>query len=330
MPELPSKVREPCGARQARDCMPAMQICGTMPARVQLDWNDLQFFLALSREGSVAGAARAMKVDQSTASRRLAALEKSVGKKLFTRSAQGVLLTPEGKTAAAAAEQIGGALKSLERQLTTHAETPSGNVRISTSSGMSSWLAQILAGLRDSYPDLAVQVLTSPLPLDLMRGETDLAVRMFRPTAPDLVIRKLCDVGWSLYASASYLARRGPVADLETLEGHDVVGYDEALARSPGGQWLAKHVRGVRIAFVGDCPRVVTGAVEQGLGIGVLPCFLTASLTELRRLTPAVVASSEACLVVHPDLKDALRIRVVMDRLISLYTENAKLLSGLA
>ena len=186
-----------------------------------------------------------------------------------------------------------------------------------------------LAQLREKYPALSVEVLSGVQPHDLMRGATDLAVRMFRPSEPTLVARKLGDVGWSIYSSDAYLARRGRVEDLETLEGHEVVAYDESLARTPGAAWLGAHAKNTRVTFRGNGPRVVAQAVEQGMGVSVIPCFVAASAPQLRRLTSAVVANTETFLVVHPDLKDVPRVRAVMDQVIGLFERDEKLFSGL-
>lgn len=290
-----------------------------------LDWNDLRYLHAVGTEGSLAGAARALKVDQSTASRRLAALEEQVGKKLFTRSPEGMKLTAEGEVLFTAAKAMAGVMSGVEQQLDGLA--PQGNVRLATTEGFAPWMAERLVTLNMRHPELSVQLLIANAAHDVMRGEADIALRLFRPSEPTLVVRRLGTIGWSLYASDQYLAKKGDVKDLETLAGHDVLGFDEVLGRSPGGKWLQAHAPNAVPKLRASSLRALAHATASGLGVSVLPCMVAAS-TPLRRLTSAVVIENEAFLVVHPDLKDTPRVRTVLDFLAGEFAADAKLLSG--
>src|SRR5260370_20906727 len=82
-------------------CLLNMQECMAMP-----DWGDVRYFLELSRTGTLASAARRLRVDYTTVGRRLAALERDLGAKLFARTPDGLTLTEAGKSIQAAAEEM--------------------------------------------------------------------------------------------------------------------------------------------------------------------------------------------------------------------------------
>jgi DNA-binding transcriptional LysR family regulator len=292
-----------------------------------MDWGDLRYLLALRRAGSLAAAARELKVDQSTVSRRLAALEDALGAQLVARTPDGMSLTEAGALAAETAAGIGAACDELGRRIGGSDARPEGVVRVSTTESMAAYLFPRLGTVRDAHPGITLEVVASNAALDLARREADLAVRMFRETRPGLIARKLGEIGWSVYAAPSYLARRG-AAGVGDLRGHDLVGYDQSLSGTAGARWLAEHGAGAQVVFRGNSPRAVAAAVAAGLGISALPCFVTAADPNLRRLTPEIVGSSEVFAVIPPDHKGTTRVKIVSDCLAALFQDDRALLRG--
>lgn len=291
-----------------------------------MNWDDLRFVLALHRHGSVSAAARALKVDPSTIGRRIAALEGELGAQLVVRQTDGMKLTEAGREAAAAAESIDARLGELAGKVGGAAEQPRGRVRVSVTDGFAPFLYGGLTALREDYPDIVVDLVVSSHAVDLARGEADVALRVFRETRGDLVARKVCDIGWSLYAAPSYLERRPAPADPEDLRGHDLVGYADAAARSPGSRWLDAHAAGASIVLRGSSTVAVVHAVKAGMGLAILPCF-TAD-PSLVRLTPRVLATSEAFLVTTEDAKGAARVRIVVEALAAMFAKHRARLAG--
>src|SRR5262249_44338851 len=148
---------------------------------------------------------------------------------------------------------------------------------------------------------------------DLMRGEADLAVRVRETTEPDLVTRKICEAGWSIFASAAYGARKGTPPSAEDLRGHDVIAYDPTLAQTPGAEWLKAHAEGANVVLRANSLVAAMNAAIFGLGIAVIPCFLGDAEPMLQRISRERIGDRDVCLVVHPDLARLARIRAVMD-----------------
>jgi DNA-binding transcriptional LysR family regulator len=294
---------------------------------VALDWNDLRYLRALGETGSLAGAAKALKVDHSTVSRRLAALEAALGTKLVTRGSDGISLNEQGVAACGTAGAMEALVATLERSLGGGDARASGTVRVSVSEGMAAILYRGLARLREEHPEICVELAIASGRVDLMRHEADIAIRLFRDSQPDLIARKVGELGWSAYAARAYVDRKG-LPSLDDLRGHEIVGFAEAAARSPGARWLATRADATNIVLRGSSMAAVLNATRAGMGVAVLPCFLVPPEADLVRLTPGTVAISEAFLVIPPDLKDVARVKIVLDGLANLFAREQMVLAG--
>jgi DNA-binding transcriptional LysR family regulator len=293
-----------------------------------MDWNDLRYFLAVRRAGTLAGAARALKVEHSTVSRRLSALEDALGAKLFLRGPDGFSPTPAGDRLLPLAESMEAAVTAIDRQVAKGDERVEGTVRLTTSEVFSGFVVKRLGPLRERHPDLIVEVLSGNQAFDLSRGEADLAIRVMNTTDPELVVRKIVECGWAMYAAAGYLERRGAPASPEALAGHDVISFDETMARVPGALWLAAHGAGANVVLRGNSIMAVLNACLAGLGLTVLPCHLGDVEPTLVRVAPQVLGTRPMFLVVHPDMARVARVRVVMDFVVEMMTGEARLLEG--
>jgi DNA-binding transcriptional LysR family regulator len=293
-----------------------------------MDWNDLRYFLAVRRAGTLAGAARALKVEHSTVSRRLAALEEALGVRLFLRGPDGFTSTPAGDQIAPLAESMESAVTAIDRQVAGGDERVEGTVRLTTSEVFSGFVVRRLGRLRARHPELLVEVLSGNQPLDLAHGEADLALRIMPTNDPDLLARKVVDCGWAMYAAAGYVEQRGAPPSAEDLAGHDVLGFDDTMAAVPGAKWLAAHGAGAHVVLRGNSIMSVLNACLAGMGVTVLPCFLGDGEPTLVRVAPAVLGSRPMFLVVHPDLARVARVRVVMDFIVEIMTEEATHLRG--
>lgn len=293
-----------------------------------MDWNDLRYFLAVQRAGSLAGAARLLKVEHSTVSRRLAALEEALGARLYTRGSDGLVPTAAAVALRPLAEEVERAAEAVTRNISGDSGRPEGVVRLTTSEAFSGLIVKGLGELRARHPALTVEILSGNQAFDIGRGEADLALRIMNKKDPDLIMRKVCEAGWSLYASESYLTRAGLPRREDGLAGHQVVAFDETLAQVPGALWLAAHAKRAEVGFRANSLVSALNAVVIGMGVSVLPCFLAEVEPQLRRLTPEVLASRDVWLVVHPDLARVARVRAVMDFLLEILGRELPRITG--
>lgn len=292
------------------------------------DWNDFKIVLALARGGSVAGAARELAVDASTISRRLAALEDSLGARLIVRGGQKFAWTAEGRAVLSAAEAIGAAALEAARAVRSAKVDTATPVIVSCAPGLSATLTRMLAAVKEKRSELTLQLRAENRAVDLAKGEADIAVRMFRPSDPDLICRQAFEMGWAVYASADYLAEHGTPASFAELAAHHLVRYVSAMHKVAGPRWLEDH-RGAAAASVQvDNTEVAAHVVASGGGISVLPCAVAEVRKDMQRVFPEPVAFNTGWLVYHESARDSARVRAAVDVLTEVLDADRDFLSG--
>lgn len=272
------------------------------------DWEALRYFLEARRQRSLSQAARCLGVDHTTVSRRIAALERSVGASLFDRTPRGWEPTPAGEALLSRAERVEEAVLALERSLLPGAEDR-GSVRIATTQQVAtSVIVPALPALRARHPGIVVELVADNRSQSLARREADLAVRFGRPRDAGLVARKL-----GALAHAFYGARAGRASGALDAEG-PFIGYGEALAQLEHERWLDEVLPGRTVVFRANTFASVMAAARAGVGVALLPCFAADPDPGLVRLSSSLSPPTrELWLVVHGDLRRAVRIRTVMD-----------------
>ena len=283
------------------------------------DWNDLKYFLSCSRAGTLAGAGRLLKVDETTVGRRLAALEHALGARLFDRTSDGFVLTSTGERLLDTAQAIEAATLDLECKATGADVKLEGVVRIATTETLAvMFLARHLAPLRAAHPGIVVEMVSGLAATNLLKRDADVAVRVgAMPTQQSLIVRRLGAFAWGLYARRGHakLKRNGRRAP--SLDGQDLIGYCEELALSPGGRWLEEHVRGATVVFRANSILMAAQAARGGWGVAILPTFVGEPEAELVRVSPESLCPVNLWLAVHADLQRNARVRAVIDHLVA-------------
>lgn len=278
------------------------------------NWDDLRIFLAAARSGSLSAASRVLDSNQPTVGRRIDALEQALGVRLFQRHTQGLTLTEDGQRIVQIVEGMDSAAASLARLPQGNDDTLSGTVRIAAPEGLGvRVLAPALAEFAQRHPELDLILEPSAASADLARGEADIAVRLYRPDSQDLVVRRIRDMEFGLYAAGSYVRRYGLPTTAGVLHTHRFIGYGKQLIDHPESRWLETLASEARYALRSDNTLTRLTAACAGLGIAVLSPLLIVGTT-LQRILPDIAPPSRTIwLVVHRDLQQAPRIRVAME-----------------
>jgi DNA-binding transcriptional LysR family regulator len=281
-----------------------------------MDWDDIRVFLAVARAGNLARGAREAGLDRSTASRRIAALEASLGAQVFARSREGLRLSPVGARLAEHAERMAAEARALVAEAADVGGKVAGTVRVATTEALAVLLVEEgLLGVRDRYPELCVELLGGNRPVDLGRGEADLALRVTPVREASVQVRVVAKMGVALFASEAYVRRRGAPADAPSLAGHDVLLPGGELAALPEARWLAEQP-GVRVAFRSSSLPALLAATAAGVGIGAVTDAWGARVAGLRRLFPlAAVEPRPLWLATAPESAARATVRVVADRI---------------
>ncbi|MDC7744574.1 MULTISPECIES: LysR family transcriptional regulator [Rhizobium] len=291
-----------------------------------LDWDDLKLFLRAVRSKSVTGAARVLNVSHSTVSRRLNRLEYAVGAALFERSRDGLVLTTTGMTVLRRAEEIELGINSLRSDMSSRNEI-SGTVRLATMEGIASlYLSSHLTSLQEKYPDLFLELVTSPQTVRVARREADLFVSFFKPQGTALVSECIGHFSTGLYASSSYLEKYGIPENRDDLQKHRFVGYVEELVQVEAVRWLEELVPHPIFSITSNSMIAQMFAAAGGAGIVALPEFALGIRTGLVKVLPDLRGRREVWLSVHQDIANLSRIRAVVKFLKDLlHADEAKL-----
>jgi DNA-binding transcriptional LysR family regulator len=272
------------------------------------EWSDLRFFLELARSGSLAGAARKLRVNNTTVGRRLAALERDLGARLFARTPDGLALTAAGEAMRTAGVEMEEALLRGEQRALGADRKLSGLVRVATTELLGEAIVlPAVRALHERHPQIRVELLTGSGQLDIARREADVALRYVRPDRGDLIARRAGRVAFAAYASKKYLAERGRPARGKGLSGHDIVAYNwQFRGHEPA--------RDGRVVLRTNSTHMLMHAVRLGLGIGPLPCFLARADRALEPVPSTLPAEAdELWLVVHADVQRTTRVRAVIE-----------------
>jgi DNA-binding transcriptional LysR family regulator len=277
-----------------------------------MNWDDVRIFLAVARAGQILGAARRLELNHATVSRRVAALEKSLGTKLFRRLTTGSELTAEGERFLSIAERMEADMIAARAEIAGESDEVAGVVRIGAPDGFGvAFLASRLGALTERHPALSVQLVPVPRSFSLSRREADIAITVERPTEGRLVAAKLVDYTLGLYASPSYLERAGTPASAEELRRHRLIGYVPDLIISPSLDYAPEFLADWHSGFAVSSALGQVEAVRSGAGIGILHTFIARMHHDLVPVTIAPPIRRAYWLVYHETVRPLRRVQIV-------------------
>lgn len=288
------------------------------------DWDDIRFFLAVARSGTLSGAAATLGVNHSTVFRRVNQLEERIGARVFERHREGYALTPTGEAMRGSAERIEEEIQALDRRVTGEDVRLTGTVRLTAPDDICErLLPERLKAFREAYPGILLELVVADRFLNLSRRDADVALRPSRNPGDTLVGRRIAGVAVAVYRA------RGAFTDGDPLSEAPMVSGDDALAHTDSVKWTEAMATG-RIVMRANTMAGRHYAVRAGVGIGALPCFAADPDPELLRVTdPLPEMENELWLLTHPDLRTTARIRALMDFLATSLAADRDLLEGM-
>jgi DNA-binding transcriptional LysR family regulator len=281
-----------------------------------LDWENIKYFLAVARIGTISGAARGLKVDHATVSRRLCALEREINTRLIERQPKACALTPVGRRVFELAQEMEEGAHALQRFLDARGSSLSSKVTLSAPPVLvPNFLVKHLAVFLRTNPGIQLTISGEARLVSLNRREADVVLRLLRPEELTSVVRKLGRVSFGLYASKDYPHLHDPCA-------WEFIGYDAGFVGSQKN-WLMS-VAGKRpiVCEINDINGHLVAA-RAAVGVAALPDFLAKADAKLQRLTHSGEAfSQDIWMAIHRDLRRSPKIRAVMDFLLKVIAEN--------
>jgi DNA-binding transcriptional LysR family regulator len=282
-----------------------------------LDWEDVRFFAALARHGTLAATARSLKVTHATVARRLANLESTLGRPLFTRGAHGYTLNAAGAAALAEAAQMEMAAGALaERRDTT--DQVAGAVRITLARVLADgFLAERLEPLQSRHPALDIELIATGRNLSLARREAEIALRLARPASGELLARRVMTLDYGFYAAPGHAAR------IAGGEEPQFITFDDASEYVPEAAWAHKFLSRRRVLLRANSQLAQAQAARAGRGVALLPGLIARTLGGLVDVPfDESPPSRELWLLMRPDVARLTRVRTVADYLVELFHEH--------
>jgi DNA-binding transcriptional LysR family regulator len=282
-----------------------------------MDWTLVRSFLTTAETGSLSAAARRLGLTQPTLGRHIQELEQSLGVVLFIRSQRGLEPTSSGEELIETARAMREAAEAFERQATGRAEAVAGSVRITASEMVATFLLpDILLPIRLAHPEIQFEIEATNAIGNLTRRDADIAIRMVRPTQPDLIARRVNTMAVGLFGATSYLDRRGRPRSAADLASHDLIGLDRNDTIIRGFAAGGLPVERSRFVLRSDDQIVGWSMMQAGLGLAFGPSYLRSLSPGIEQLELSLrVPALEMWLASHREVTTSRRMRLVVDGL---------------
>jgi DNA-binding transcriptional LysR family regulator len=288
-----------------------------------MDWDKLRIFHAAAEAGSFTHAGEVLRMSQSAVSRQVSALEKDLGIALFHRHARGLVLTEQGEMLFRTTSEVMNKLQTTETLLSDTTTKPSGDLRITAPVGLGTvWVTQRLREFMELYPDIRVEVILNDEQLDISMREADVAIWTREPEQADLIRRPLFTMRVRAFASTHYVRRFGAPQSLEQLDHHRFVSYSGVPTHHLSVlRWLetaGRDGKEPRVpVFRANSVLAMKYAIRAGLGLGLIPDYLTEEETELVPVLSEVQLPIIQIIFVYPEeLKTSKKVQVLRDFLV--------------
>lgn len=284
-----------------------------------MNWDDLRVFLAVARQGTLSGAARALGLTQPTVGRRLTAMEESSGARLLQKTPGLYVLTPVGEAILGNAERAEAEMLAAERTISGKDVRLEGEVRLTTVDTLTARIVTpTLARLQARHPDIVVELVPDTRSLSLSKREADIALRMARFKSHEIIARKVGQMALALYASKDW-------EEPKKAEDVGLITVLDDQVHLPEAKWLKEAYPKAKLAFRSNSREVQVWAAKSGVGIGALARYRADAEPDLVRVRPDMPdLVRDIWLGVHGDMRQMPRVRAVMDELLRSLREHAQ------
>lgn len=290
-----------------------------------IDWNDLRYVLVLAQHQSMVAAAAALRVHQTTISRRITALEKRLQLRLFDRIDGRFAPTTRGMMVVRRAQEMDLVHQALDGDLSLDPELGRVVVRLSViQTFVTGFLDRHLSDFARRFPGIQLELICENRPSVLEHREADIAVRYLRPAQGQSLLRKVGELGSAAYAHRALL-RPG----VDWRKDLPWIGFAQVADRWPEFRWIETNVPAAQVTMTVNGGPAYSELVAHGYGAGLLTCVEGDALPDMVRLSePAPLIVREIWMMVMPELRRNAAVRKVLDWLVDVTQRDARLLLG--
>ncbi len=278
----------------------------------EIDWQQMPYFLAVVRGGSLRAAADRLDTSHGKVGRHLSALETTYGVRLFRRTKSGLELTEAGRTLIPIAEQAESLFHGARRRLQGLDKQEAGVVRFSLTGTMAyDIVSPILVRFFEAYPEIDLEISVGDRFEDINRLETDVSLRYAAEVTDDVVARRICRMAVGTFASRDYLERQLPHAG-KGGAGLHLIGWDKA-DRHP--DWVsASEFPAATVRHATTDPILQLNLARRGFGMIRTSVYFARAYPELV-LVPDSKPTLDRSLwiLLHSELRRTTRVRRFVD-----------------
>ncbi len=287
-----------------------------------MNWDDLKYFLAVAREGSISGGAKQLEIQHSTLSRRLRALEKNLATQLIERKKSGYELTPDGEKLKKVALKMECQVLKVDGNLVGKESRLTGVLRVTAINNMASTiLMPTFASFQKKYPDIELHIMVNNSYASLVEREADIAIRLTNTPLDTLVGKRLVTIASTVYASKNYLKTLAKKNNKPKWLGVSCCGFHQA--------WTKQACPDYNHQFYSDDTLLTKSALKQDLGLAYLPCFMGDPEKKLARFCePNNSLNLGLWLLFHADLKRNAKVLAFREHMMTEISSQKRLFEG--
>jgi DNA-binding transcriptional LysR family regulator len=294
-----------------------------------LTWDDFRLVKAVADARGMPGASSRLGVNQSTVFRRLGQVEAAIGSTLFERHRAGYVLTPVGEEMVALARRFDTDITAFSRRIAGQEIAPEGDLLVTTNDSLLvHLLTPLFAKFQLTYPGMRLEIVVANQALNLSKRDADVAIRASDKPPENLVGRRVAKIAWALYGRASDFPNPRGI-DPAKLAERRWVSLGDNLLSLKAARHVRQHVPMERNIYRVSAVLGLAEAVEAGIGIGHLPCFVADARPNLIRLaSPEPELAADLWLLTHRDLRQSARVRALLDFLGSEIAKKKSFIEG--
>ncbi len=282
-------------------------------------WDDLRYFLALARQGSVSGAGRALGVKHTTVARRIRAFEERLGTRLFDRQSDGYAMTQAAENMFEHALAMEALAQAVDRDAFGRDAELAGPLKLTLARDIADRLiVPMLRAFTEAYPHIDLQLFTTSGLVDFAAREADIALRLTAKPPEELVGREVVRLQHGVYGTARTLRRRTERVDVILFRSGD---------EHP--EWVSENFPDARVVLRVDDLSSMAVATRNHLGLARMPCFVGDTDSGLRRLdVPLTPSNWGVWILSHVELRATARVRVCREFLLEVIQSQRPLIQG--
>ena len=286
------------------------------------DWDDIRYFVAVAKAGSITGAARHLGVNHSTVSRRIRGFEETLGVRLFERLSGGYVLTTAGEDMLPRAQQMAEQADAIAHDVLGRDRALRGDIHVTTADAMATrFVMPHVAHFAQTFPDVNVHLSVSNAYLNLTQREADIAIRATNAPPENLIGTRVARLAFAVYGTRRYLATLARSGEAPQLVA--------PIGGMPLRGWVERTYPDLSRVLYVDEANLTLAALKQGVGVGLMPCFMGDLQPELRRYRePDDDVRLDLWILTHPGLRATVRVRAFRDFFVDALANDLDLLEG--